>query len=161
MSRTSRRKTHLVDPETQISLLKRITLHWLSFVVSTCMALLMWLMLFEQEPGQSWSDLFALFLQRYAPFLIISAAMLPVFLRDTLKLSNKFAGPIQRLRRAMSNLAEGSHVDPISFRKGDFLQGLATDFNQVLSRCQGIPEREAEPGSTETRDASQHELISQ
>ncbi|QDV14984.1 hypothetical protein CA51_48940 [Rosistilla oblonga] len=136
MSKSTRRKSNFVDPETQLSLLKRITLHWCSFIAANSVALVIWLMLFEQEPGASWGETGNLFMQRYAPFLIISAAMLPIFLRDTMRLSNRFAGPIQRLRRAMEAVAEGSHVKPISFRKGDFLQDLASDFNLVLARYQ-------------------------
>ena len=136
MSKSTRRKTNFVDPETQLSLLKRITFHWGSFIVANSVALMIWLMLFEQEPHSSWGETFSLFLQRYAPFLIISAAMLPIFLRDTMRLSNKFAGPIQRLRRAMEGVAQGTHVKPIGFRRGDFLQDIATDFNLMLARCQ-------------------------
>ncbi|QDV70901.1 hypothetical protein Poly24_46340 [Rosistilla carotiformis] len=148
MSKTTRRKSNFVDPETQLSLLKRITFHWFSFILANSVALMIWLILFEQEPGGSWGETCSLFVQRYAPFLIISAAMLPIFLRDTMRLSNRFAGPIQRLRRAMEAVAEGSHVKPISFRKGDFLQDLAADFNLVLARHQ---KQQPEKASQETK----------
>lgn len=138
MSKSTRRKTNLVDPETQISLLKRISIHWVSFIAANTVALFFWHKMFEADPAQSWGQMVFPFLQTYAPFFLISAALLPIFLRDTLKLSNRFAGPIQRLRRGMAALAEGSHVKPISFRKGDFMQGIATDFNQVIQRVHSV-----------------------
>ncbi|MEZ6087532.1 MAG: hypothetical protein R3C05_05795 [Pirellulaceae bacterium] len=141
MSKSTRRFTNLVDPETQLSLLKRITLHWLSFIFANSVALMIWMVLFELEPGSSWTEALGMFVQHYTPFMIISAAMLPIFLRDTMKLSNKFAGPIQRLRRAMETFADGAHVRPIGFRKGDFMHGIATDFNQVLARHQELKDQ--------------------
>lgn len=162
MSKSTRRKTNFVDPETQLSLLKRITFHWISFIVANSVALMIWLMLFEQEPHASWGETFSLFVQRYAPFLIISAAMLPIFLRDTMRLSNKFAGPIQRLRRAMEAVAEGSHVKPIGFRKGDFLQDLATDFNLVLARYQKAQATSAGPDAgTQTAEFDDSDTVTE
>ena len=46
--------------------------------------------------------------------------LLPVFLRDTLKLSNRFAGPMYRLRTGLKGLTESQPIAPIQFRTGDF-----------------------------------------
>ena len=57
--------------------------------------------------------------------------LLPVFLRDTLKLSNRFAGPMYRLRIALQSLAAKQSASPIKFRAGDFWQEATTDFSRI------------------------------
>jgi len=67
---------------------------------------------------------------------IISIMVLPIMVRDCLRLSNKFAGPVLRFRRAMQQLADGEQVQPIKLRDGDFWQDLGNDFNRVLAQVQ-------------------------
>jgi len=62
---------------------------------------------------------------------------LPFCVGDILRLSNRFAGPMLRFRRAVQDLGRGAHVEPIRFRDGDFWQDLATDFNVLVERVQG------------------------
>ena len=53
---------------------------------------------------------------------------------DCLRLSNRFAGPMVRLRVAMQGLANGEPVKPVKLRDGDFWCEFAADFNRVLAR---------------------------
>ena len=69
--------------------------------------------------------------------------LLPVFLRDTLKLSNRFAGPMYRLRSALKSIVSDGTLKPIKFRDGDFWQDAAADFNLVLSKYEGLSEENA------------------
>jgi hypothetical protein len=73
---------------------------------------------------------------RHGPTLLAVLALAPIFVLDLCKLSNRFVGPVLRLRRGMRDLAEGRTVSPIHFRKGDFWQDLGTDFNQVVECVQ-------------------------
>ena len=57
--------------------------------------------------------------------------MLPILLLDVLITSNRFAGPLYRLRRSMRALAAGEHVQPVVFRDGDFWHEIADEFNAV------------------------------
>jgi len=68
--------------------------------------------------------------------VVISIMVLPIMVRDCLRLSNKFAGPVLRFRRAMQQLADGEQVQPIKLRDGDFWQDLADDFNRFLAQVQ-------------------------
>jgi signal transduction histidine kinase len=68
--------------------------------------------------------------------VIISIMVLPILVRDCLRISNKFAGPVLRFRRAMQQLANGEKAEPIKLRDGDFWQDLADDFNRMLARVQ-------------------------
>jgi hypothetical protein len=58
----------------------------------------------------------------------------PIFAYDSLKLSNRFAGPMVSFRNALKKLSRGEPVKPLSFRKGDFWRELAADFNRVADR---------------------------
>ena len=69
--------------------------------------------------------------------LIAGAGRLPMVVADVIRVSNRFAGPLVRLRRSMRALARGEHVEPIHFRKGDFWQEFAEEFNAVAARVQG------------------------
>ena len=83
---------------------------------------------------------------RHSPTVLAVLVLAPIFLRDLCKLTNRFAGPLVRLRRAMKDLADGREVAPIHFREGDFWQDLADDFNRAAERVQSV------------ETASEHEL---
>ncbi len=124
-----------IDFEVQYSLIRKLLIHWSLFLLANGLALLFWIRLFE-APESDWSTTGAQFIGSYLPLLIVSLALLPVFLLDTMRLSNRFSGPILRFRQAMSAWAKGNQVEPVSFRSGDFWQSLATDFNTVVERTQ-------------------------
>ena len=66
--------------------------------------------------------------------IIASVLVMPFVLFDFVRLSNRFAGPMFRLRRCMQDLADGKRVEPIHFRDGDFWQEIADAFNGILAR---------------------------
>ena len=126
-----RRKRNFVDFEVQTSLLRRMALQWVSFLFVNALALYVWTYLLsgaEEPVGGHMTQ----FVQLYLPVLIISHALLPVFLLDAAKLSNRFVGPILRVRRALAEAATGNKVKPLHFRENDFWRSLADDLNSVL-----------------------------
>ncbi len=126
-----RRKRNLVDFEVQTSLLRRMALQWVLFLIVNALALYGWTFLVSGAEGQvggHWTQ----FTQNYLPVLLVSLALLPVFLLDAAKLSNRFVGPILRVRRALAEAAAGKDIKPIHFRENDFWQSLADDLNSVL-----------------------------
>jgi hypothetical protein len=62
--------------------------------------------------------------------------ILPTFVYDSLKLSNRFVGPIVRLRQSIAGLARGDEVKELRFRDNDFWRELSEDFNVVAKRFQ-------------------------
>ncbi|WP_345685253.1 hypothetical protein [Novipirellula caenicola] len=134
MSQTkSRRSRTLVDREVQGSLLRKIAIHWIAFFVCNAIALTIWIRLFEQ-PDADWGQTFVDTMQRFMPFFVITMALIPAFVWDTLKLTNRFAGPILRLRNALADVRNGRAVTPLQFRNDDFWQHIAADFNAVIER---------------------------
>lgn len=133
-SSTIKRRTALVDPEVQGGILRKIAFHWVAFFVCNAMALMIWIRLFEQ-PDADWGQTFSDALRRFLPFFVITLALIPAFVWDTLKLTNRFAGPIRRLRSALQDASEGRAVAPLSFRSNDYWKEIASNFNDVMKRC--------------------------
>jgi len=128
-----KRNRYLVDSSVQFSLVRRIVLHWLAFAV-LFLSLVIAVESGFRGPGTSISQVMVQTLEKYAMPLMIMIALLPVFLYDTIKLSNRFAGPICRLRKGLSALAKCQETSELRFRKGDFWVDLADDFNRVANR---------------------------
>ena len=125
------RKKTFVDAEVQGALLMRLAGHWCLFVIANCIAFAFWEVLVENSAtGATASPV----LSGMIPCLITSAALLPAFLYDTVRLTNRFAGPVMRLRKSLRELAEGRPVEPLKFRKGDFWATAADDFNAAMRR---------------------------
>ncbi len=140
------RKRLFVDLKVQGALVLRVVSYWIVCVTTLALMLLCWQILtgpaqmFHAHLDEMWGYC--------GPALAASFVLLPLVLVDVVRLSNRFAGPLLRLRRSMRELARGEQVEPLEFRDGDFWQGLAGEFNAVAARLQGQPE-EAGPGSRE------------
>ncbi|MDZ4853131.1 MAG: hypothetical protein SGI77_27905 [Pirellulaceae bacterium] len=130
-----RRTRKLIDYEVQSSLVVRLCLHWVLFLAATAIAMFFWIRLFE-SPTDTLAETASRFWNTFVPMLIVAIALLPVFVLDAVKLSNRFTGPIFRLRRTLSNLAQGQTSRPLEFRSNDFWKSLANDFNRVVHRHQ-------------------------
>ncbi|TWU41234.1 hypothetical protein Q31b_26730 [Novipirellula aureliae] len=135
--RKARRSRHLVDREVQGGLLRKIAIHWVIFFVCNAVALVIWIRLFE-SPDADWNATIRATFQRFFPFFIITMALIPAFVLDTLKLTHRFAGPLLRFRAALADVSAGHSVAPLVFRNNDFWQKLAADFNSVVGRCEGL-----------------------
>ena len=55
-------------------------------------------------------------------------------------MSNRFAGPVYRIRLALQQLADGETPDPIQFRENDYWRDLATYVNSITRRIQETEE---------------------
>ncbi|MEQ1827091.1 MAG: hypothetical protein ABL921_14145 [Pirellula sp.] len=126
-----RRNQKYVDREVQTSLLKRICAHWVLFMFANIVAITLWTR-FLETPLDPWSDTIRLASNRIIPFAMVSMALFPVFVWDAIKLSNRFAGPIIRVRKVLAQIANGQIPKPIEFRNGDFWKSLAHDLNRAF-----------------------------
>jgi hypothetical protein len=130
-----RRIQNLVDREVQSSLAKRILLHWFALMFATALAILAWTRLIE-APTEPWESVLNISLGHLIPVVISFLVMLPMFIKDSLSLSNRFAGPIVRVKRALADFADGKSIEPVEFRHGDFWKSLAHEVNRVTSRSE-------------------------
>jgi hypothetical protein len=131
---TKLRKRSFVDTPIQGSLALRVVLYWIVCIIDIALTLIFWRVGasgtngFNPAWGAMWSA--------YWPILATLLLLLPLVIFDIIRFSNRFVGPILRLRRSMRQLARGEHVEPIKFRGTDFWQEFADEFNAVLARVQ-------------------------
>lgn len=130
--RSSRTRSY-VDSSVQGSLLRKLSFHWLLLIAVNCGVFGAWIWLFERTDASA-SEAVSTAFSKCLPFLVTSAALLPVFLYDTLKLTSRFAGPALRFRAALSDASQGLPVRPMHFRHDDFWQEMAENFNSLMER---------------------------
>ena len=133
-----RRKQLLVSDEVQHSLLMRLTIHWVLFVLANLVTLAIWTCWIEL-PGASSEERYAALVRVSIPVLACSLVIVPVFLYDITKLSNQFAGPINRIRSTLSRYLANGKIEEVHLRRNDFWQSLAADFNRLVTRHQPTP----------------------
>lgn len=128
----AQRKRLFVDAKVQGALLVRGVAYWLFALLAISLLLLCWRV--WAVPGRPFAFHLDHLWYFYAPALFASLLLLPIVLVDIVKLSSRFVGPLVRLRNGMRALARGERVKPIRFRKGDFWQDFAQEFNAVAAR---------------------------
>ncbi len=129
------RKQLFVDPKVQGVLVGRVILYWLICIITITLMLLCWRIV--TGPARIFYLHFSDVWFFYGPAMLASLALLPLVVIDIIRVSNRFAGPMLRLRRSMCALTQGEHVDPIEFREGDFWQEFAEEFNALATRVEG------------------------
>jgi hypothetical protein len=157
-----RRTAFFVDPKAQRAFLARIAAYWFLCLVASGTSLVAW-MLLTGGPRVLFQPL-AEFWPQFAPAVVVSSLMLPILMFDCVRLTNRFAGPMFRVRREMRNLANGIPTHSIHLRTGDFWMGFVAEFNAVRERVLMLEERlnakpiESAPDVVETIDQALGQL---
>lgn len=125
------RKNFFVDPKVQGALIARIVLYWFVYLIGIALMTLCWQIL--TGPRQPFLAHLMRMWTNNAPVLVASLLLMPVVMVDLVRLSNRFVGPLFRLRRSMRELARGQHVEPLEFRDADFWQEVAGEFNAIAA----------------------------
>lgn len=125
-----------IDHPVQGALARRIVVHWCVLFILSLISLFT-LELFLGDPELTLAGHLGVLWGKYAFFVILMISILPTFVYDTMKLSNRFVGPVMRLRESIRNLANGERVEELKFRDNDFWFELSDDFNVVARRVQG------------------------
>lgn len=146
---TKKRKRFLVDYGVQGALIGRVLVYWVlcllgvlvirGIVSSMCSILSIPL----NDTGSLW-----------LAELLACCLFVPLVVCDVLRVTNRFVGPMRRLRREMQRLAQGESVAPVVFRKGDMWQDFAEAFNALRSHVDALSGRAPEPSAT-AEDAAQ------
>jgi nitrogen fixation/metabolism regulation signal transduction histidine kinase len=137
-----RRTKHYIDSGVQGSLARRIILHWLVFLLVG--AVVAFVLQVLSNPFQPLASHFQNLWWTHGPFLLVLVFLLPVFVIDTIKLSNRFAGPVYSLRRAIREIVQGKQPRKLKFRRHDFWHDLADDYNAMLLRLNLLDDSELE-----------------
>jgi hypothetical protein len=126
-------RRHLfVDPKVQGALIARIVMYWVVCLVTIALMLLCWDII--TGPARMFYMHFDDLWFFYGPAAIASFILLPLVIMDIIRISNRFVGPLLRLRRSMRALARGEYVEPLEFRNNDFWYDFADEFNAIRAR---------------------------
>ena len=127
-----RRFAFFVDRQVQGALLVRTFFYWLFCLLSVVLMIVCWNV--YSGPPRRFVDLFLDLYRHYGPALAASLLLLPFVLADVVRTSNRFVGPVVRLKTALEELADGRPAQPLNFRDDDFWRDLATQFNRAAAR---------------------------
>jgi methyl-accepting chemotaxis protein len=133
------RKQLFVDPKVQGALVLRAVRYWFLCLVTMSLALMLWRLI--TGPSRPFYNHLDDMWFWYGPAAIASLLILPPVVIDVVRLSNRFVGPLIRLRRDMRRLAAGEKVAPIHFRARDYWQDFAEEFNAVARRMEALTEQ--------------------
>lgn len=144
------RKRVYIDSQVQGALTRQLVIHWAIFI-AVAMVLAICIQ-FLGNPLRSLSEHAQRAWWIHGPFFLILLALIPLFVRNSIKLSNRYAGPIYQLRKTIRNIAEGKPAQRLKFRDGDYWHGLAEEFNTMVQQLSQGTDNPEEP---------QHETASQ
>ena len=129
----NRRRILIVNPQLQKRLIRDVSLvpimALIAGVVVTAVSFRL-LLLDAVDAGVALPGVYP-FLGCLAGFVFLAAF---VTLNMATRISNRVAGPLYRLHRAMEEIAEGNLDCRIHFREGDYLEETAEVFNRMADR---------------------------
>ncbi len=112
------------------ALCKRIFWHWCAFFVTTMFAIVGFQVLLG-DPGQSLTQRMGTQMGHFVFLTVVLISLLPAFMLDTVRFSNRFVGPFARMRRYMRELSEHGNTEELHFRQNDFWNEAAVEFNNL------------------------------
>ena len=129
---TCRRSIFFIDRKVQGALVVRTAIYWMFCLFSVWLMLICWSAC--TEPPKPFNALVVDLYHRYGPGLLSSLLVMPIAAMDVVRLSNRFVGPVMRIRMALSELAAGRPVEPIHLRDDDYWREMAGSLNEVADR---------------------------
>jgi len=158
MTKKSRRKKSYLGNAVQRALLYRLVAYWFLFLLGSLLVATI-LHVFA-NPVEAFSKGFEGIINYQRPMLIASLVLLPIFLRDMIRFSIRFVGPVVRLQNEVGRLADGEQVAPVKFRKHDYWHDLATQFNRLRDRVEtNSPSKDTSSVVQEDESASEEPAL--
>lgn len=151
-----KRKRLFVDSPVQGSMVRQLVTHW------ALACALVFLYLFAMEAFSngltlSFTENLTAMGQQFGILGLVLLVVSPVFIYDSIKMSNRFVGPMVSFRRALKRLADGEQVAEIHFRQGDFWKELTGDFNRISAELNEL--RNQANGGTQNGASTETEAI--
>lgn len=138
-----KRNRVLVDPAVQWALGRRLVVHWgLFFLLLITIGMALRWVFALADFGVTGAALDAA--RQQVPQIVLMFLLLPIFIRDSMKLSHRFVGPMYRVRTVLATLGSGGSVAPVKLRNGDFWQETAMHLNEVRQRIEMLELRKAQ-----------------
>jgi len=143
----SRRRRHLVHKRIQLALAIQALRHWLLFLVALA-GLLCGLEYFNNEGQVAMGDCAVRVWRRFGPAFVVLISLLPAIIYDSIKVSNRFIGPLTRLRNVMRSAAQGEAVEPLKCRRNDYSADFFEALNELLERMRHLEQQSRQSSST-------------
>jgi hypothetical protein len=128
-----KRARKYVDRNVQGGLLTRMAIHWGVFFFSSAFAYIV-VQAIVSPNGTSFLQRVQNSITEFSLLGLLMLTLMPAFLLDVVRFSNRFAGPVVRLRRFLRELGENGEVPPLKFRDDDFWMEIAKEFNVCRER---------------------------
>ena len=135
-----KRKQKYVDTNVQGALLRRILFHWVAFFFVTALTVILMKSLIG-DMNLTFMENVKNSVGEFSLIGVILLCLFPVFMLDTVRFSNRFVGPIGRLRRHLQELGTERSTQKCAFRDNDFWSEMAGEFNRVVDL---VEEQDAE-----------------
>ena len=132
MKNQQKRQQYFVDVYVQTGIVQRIAIYWVASVLFLTLPIAFANTIthpeifFFSHVGQTFAT--------HWPVYLMMLVFLPFALNDAIRFSNRFTGPVYRLRSELRKFKENGKLGSIKFRDGDFWQDLAEGVNQVSKR---------------------------
>lgn len=143
------RKRYLIDNRVQGQLVRRIVGYFALFILMG--SALGFLVQFLSDPFLGWSEHVERLWNAQGPYLAVLVAMTPIFVYDMIKTSNRFAGPIYRLRNSIGDLKAGNEYVPVKIRSNDFWHELMDEYNELIEQ---LIDKKESPSSADTAESN-------
>ncbi|MFN3192242.1 MAG: hypothetical protein ACE361_17155 [Aureliella sp.] len=143
-----------IDRTVQGALAKRIFAHWCIFFGLSLLSLFA-IEYFVGDPKLTFGGKLSLIWEKYAFFILLMITIVPSFIYDSIKLSNRFAGPMVRLRDSIKRIADGGEVSELSFRDGDFWQDVSVEFNRMNDRISETRQEKGRRGANTEQESAE------
>lgn len=121
-----------IDRHVQGVLVGRVLLYWSGILIYFGLSIgcYHW----WQNPEWTLTEHLGAMVEQVLPCLPTLVLLLPLVIFDIVRLSNRFAGPIFRLRHHLTELSQNSQISPLNFRDEDYWQQLAEPINLLQQK---------------------------
>ena len=132
MSKKKLRRQFFVDAYVQTGIIQRLTIYWVASLLFVTLPIAFFNTF--QDPSIFFFTHVANVFTDHWPVFVMMLVLLPFALNDALKFSNRFTGPVYRLRSELEKFNESGKLNSIKFREDDFWHDLADGVNKISQR---------------------------
>lgn len=140
-----KRRKFLIDRPVQLGMVFRMLGQWMAFLAAVVCALPLFRAIVLGDIATPLNERLHNAGVDFVIVLVVFLLLLPYFIYDSFKMTNRFAGPMYRLHQQIKALSTGEPQRPINFRKNDYWQEVAKDFNAMIERLKEQETHEAAP----------------
>lgn len=127
-----RQKTNwFTNGELEVSLSRRLMVYWCGTLLAIFTVPILARMTISDVPFDALAH--KLVSDMWFP-MVMSLLTLPIVFWDSIRFSQRFAGPVKRIGNELRRLADGETVSPVRLRGNDFCHDLADDFNHMMQK---------------------------